>query len=78
MTNDPSTSDRDEPARASALDRRSFLGRVLAVGASVAPAIRPGRVHAQAQATDVVARTTYGHVRGARKDKVLGRAAALA
>ena len=78
MMDEPSTHLREEGAAATTLDRRSFLGRVLAAAASVAPAIRPGRVHAQAQATDVVARTAHGRVRGARKDGVLGRAAALA
>jgi para-nitrobenzyl esterase len=71
MTDDPSTHHRDEPARAATLDRRSFLGRVLAAGASAAPAMLSGRLHAQSQATDVVARTAHGRVRGARKDGVL-------
>ena len=78
MTSDPSDHRRDEPARASTLDRRSFLGPVLAAGASVAPAMLSGRLRAQSQTTDVVARTAHGRVRGARKDGVLGRAAALA
>ena len=78
MMYEPSTHLREEGAAASTLDRRSFLGRVLAAGASAAPAVLSGRLHAQAQAADVVARTAHGRVRGGRKDGVLGRAAALA
>jgi para-nitrobenzyl esterase len=71
MTDEPSTHLREERAAAATLDRRTFLGRVLAVGTSVAPAILTDRVRAQSQAADVVARTAYGRVRGARQGGVL-------
>lgn len=71
MTRVPSARRRDNAAHAQTLDRRAFLGCAMAAGACAAPALLAGTARAQSPATEAIARTTYGRVRGARRDGVL-------